>query len=775
MAVDVDQGTMVELEEGVKATYKEFLEWGLSRARKTNFPVDSLINVIFPQKNSYEIIRQFVGQFGPRKENKKRYSQAVRTWVVNNYNYNYSNSLKSILETSFGLSQLSSKEDVNEFRKMLGFNLSSYEGFLEECKARHIRPMDLFFYMSKIYKASKQSKIQTFANGPSTNSLHNTLISIKRFSHLPNHEMVIDAGIDEMSIDQENRPEYAVESLKFCCNLMLMEEQGVLTGPVSVMDSYLIGNSTLREWCETTIRTVRSISGYDHQTKKVMLFLAASILQKDELKEKLLSWKSLNYTYLRRQRKQYGPTGQVTWEGDLELLVNYGPNTFTLNCVNDNYQIVANRIEDHTLLLQALNELCRILGFETRSFFTRRALRPGSMYLSSSGKTILVSTSKGPTMNCLNITLSTRFKHLRLQDLDDFRVVVSSDSKVGSVFVNLEQRGERTATICHFPGTYYQASCPSRFKTSQDHWFRGIRFSTLLKNPDWFYNYRLPSMTDSQCTPFFRNDVNFETVLSQTTYDKGKVVEYLQVMDEINEEAFSITEKTIPMAGTAIATMDYNFDPTMNVNDLFRDEMLKIQSEGVFTNPEPEQAGMSWDDMVAEEEEMQAAREADGSQGSGTDDFFKAIGGKEDGIRFVRSMGYKRKARKANMQVISQMQQGHMIKERVLNMFFKNGSVTSENRRHLPHYYIWLNNHKSEMNINLAQELMRVVVNELRIAMGATEREIMRILSQASYRLEIPPTRVLNFVYNNEEDLYTQMSHTMLSPESDYEESIGDE
>nr|UYL95512.1 MAG: large protein [Guyuan tick virus 1] len=775
-AVDLTLGTQHELEEEIPATYEEFLTWGLQKAKLMDFPVNTMLNVIFPQKNSFEVIKQFVGQFGLKREAAKKYSQAVRTWVVNSYNYNFSNSLKAILETSFGLSQLSSKEDVNEFRKMLSFNLSSYEGFIQECQEKHVRPMDLFFYMSKIYKASKSTKVQTFAYGPSTSSLHNTLLSIKRFSHLPNHEMVLNTGLTPDEALNENRQDIKMETLKFCCNLLLMDSQNTISGPFNLIDACKIGTVSLRDWCETTIRGLKSISGFDFQTRKVATFVATQVLTPNELKEKLLSWNTLNYTYLKRQKKLVGANGTVTWEGDLKLLVNAGHNTFILNIVNDKHFLTTDRLDETDTLLQTLIELSRILSIDYRMFFSRRKLKQNDIFLSDNSKSLIVAQSKGPEQNCLNLTVSKAFKHLKLQDLDSFKVVTRNDERTGAVFVNLEQKGERTATICHFPGSYYPASSPRNLTVDDRFWFKGIRLSLILQNQDWFYNYRLPSLTEKNCTSFFRNDVNFEVVLSQTTSEKGRIVEYLQVMDEVNEEVFNIHNSTMPMAGTTVSVNNFELVEGMNVNQLFEEEMLKIQAEGAFSfAPVSEMEGLSWADMMDEEEDTKRDSQNFPSPTMDFDNLEGSLANNEDGIRFVRSMGYKRRARKANMQVISQMQLGHLLKERVLNMFFKNGAVTSEERKLLPHYYIWVKNHQDELGEMLSTELSRVLIVELQVTMGATEQELRRTLDTASARLEVPPPRAMNYLYGEQDDLFTMMSQTVQYTHERYEESEGSE
>nr|WLK77442.1 RNA-dependent RNA polymerase [Suillus luteus associated bunya-like virus 3] len=776
-AFDLDLGEVFNLEEQVKVTYKEFLHWGLKMAETANYPVKETLNLIFPQASSYEIVKHFVGKFGPHKESSRKHSQAVRTWTVNSYNYNFSNSLKSILETSFGMSQLSSKEDVNEFKKLLGFDLSTYEGFIEECKRKSIRPLDLFFYMSKIYRASKVSKIQAFASGPSTGTLHNTLISIKRFSHFPNQEIKLSVGLDEVTLQKENRPEHSIDTLKFCCNLLLMEAQEVISSPVDILSSCTIGGISLRSWAETAVRSIKNISGFDHQTKKVVTYVATQVLQPDEIKEKLLSWKTLNYTYLQRQRKRVDNSGNVHWDGDLSLLVNSGNDSFLVEVVNNQYRLRANRLNEPETLLQSLSELCRLLGFNLHDFFEKRLVRTNCYFLTENGKSLIQASADGSERLVLRLHLQRQFPYLRLVDLDNFKVVTERNHKSGAVYVSLEQRGERSATVCHFPGTYYPSTKPESLTIPDEVWFKGVRLCKLLKNSDWFYNYRLPAFGEEGTVKFLKEDVNLDVVLSQTTGDKQRIVEYLQVTEEVNEEAFNLYSQQIPMAGTAFEMAYPDIDSDFDVNELFRQEIEKVEATGTFAFvPMEELVSGDWADMIEEELEAKDLQEEldEVEEGSGDGpDLDGILGNQDDGIRFIRSMGYKKRGRRANFQVISLLQQGHMLKERVLNMFFKNSSVTSESGRNLPHYYIWLNRHKEEVGDQLKNELQRIIVDELRITMGATSKEIRSRLERADMRLELAPSRLMNYLFNEEADLYTQLSQAFLAPESDYEESLG--
>nr|UYL94504.1 MAG: RNA-dependent RNA polymerase [Leptosphaeria biglobosa negative single-stranded RNA virus 3] len=757
--VDLDLGVKSEVEEEVQVTYREFIEWGLQRASATPFPVKEMMHVLYPQASSYEVIKQFVGQFGLKRESSKKHSQAVRTWMTNSYNYNFTSSLKAILETSFGISQLSAQEDVKEFKKMIGMNMDSFEGFVQECTAKGIRPMDMFFYMSKIYKSSKASRVQAFANGPSTGSLHGTLISIKRFSHLPNTEMVMDLGMDPSETQAENRIDLRLEGLKYCCNLLLMQAQGSCSSTGNLLETCTIGSETMKEWCETSLRSIKSIQGMDHHTKKILTFVATQVFDNKELKEKLVSWKSLNYSYLRKQRK-VTLAGQTTWSGNLEVLVNSGNNTYTLKITGERHHLQARRIDDPQTLLNSLIELCRILSLDHRKFFIKRRLTPGSYYLSTNSKSLLACSTTGPVEVCLDINLTRNYRHMRLADFDTFSVQTSHDRKSGAVSVRLVQRSQSSATICHFPGSYYPCSKPRGLRVDSDAWYKGVRLHSLLQNEEWFHNYRLPALSDNETTKFFRNDVNFEVILSLDDSNKARIVEYLQVMDELNEELFTdVTQPTGYAVGSYNQT--YNFDELepFTINEIFAKAMDEIEMMQTYQVEKLQEGNLdSWADQAEEELE------------EGLDNLENALGTEEDQIKFVRSMGYVRPKRKANFQVISQLQHGYMLKDRVLNMFFKNNSITAEERRVLPHYFIWLRDNPQMLPKGLAESLSKMIIQELQLVMGATKQELLATLDFATSSLGQPPRKVINYISGEEEDLFTKLGKSVMYSHTRYDE-----
>jgi len=118
----------------IKLTFKDYIESIKSTIMSKSYSnsLRDYKTLIFPQHNSYEVVRSYVKVHGIRKTMNKMLSQSVRTWTLNNYNYNFSTSLKSMLETSFGLATTAPAEEVRELRKYIPFDLTGYQQFIDE-------------------------------------------------------------------------------------------------------------------------------------------------------------------------------------------------------------------------------------------------------------------------------------------------------------------------------------------------------------------------------------------------------------------------------------------------------------------------------------------------------------------------------------------------------------------------------------------------------------------------------------------------------------------
>nr|QJW70358.1 RNA-dependent RNA polymerase [Erysiphe necator associated negative-stranded RNA virus 9] len=722
---NVDTNEIEHSEVFTKSTYKQFLAAGIRKVEgdesKKN-SINSMIHVLYPNHASLEVVMQFVGRFGPVKTGDRKFSQAVRTWTVNNFNYEYTSSLKSILETSFGISHQSSKEDVSEFKSLIGMRLESLSGVVQECKTRGIRPLDLFFYMSKLHKNSRTSKVQAFGNGPSSNSLHMTALSLKKYNHVPGTITILDAGIDETELDAENSLSRNLDLVKQLNNFIVMRDTGVLTGSFKHDLGLMVGNFTLHDRCRTIIRSIKSISGFDNVTQKTLKMVACEVLDHSELREKLSTWKSLNYTYIRKQKKVVAPSGKIQWTGELQVLVSYEKECYTLIETSGKRYVKFKQINDLQSLYVSLKMMCRTLDMELSSFFLRRPCQPGDIYLSDSSKMLHISEIP-TTLNALRSIQTQFFAYKRISDMDSFRIIKDVNQKTREFQIYLRDNEGRSSTICHSNGNYYPVEISSDLTVSDDVYLMGVRLSRLLENTSWFYNYQLPSMTNEQSISFLKNDVCFEDLLSQDDLTMSRISEYIEVRDEVNEDAFSIMKNT----NRNIYGTDINVDDQtmMTLNEMFRQTMdnEKLPDELKQFNNE---IG-DW----AEEVENEVNR-----------DMIELEGELDQGenVKMVRAFGYSKPKPYRAMNTISTLQHGAVMKSRVLNCFFTERSVDREKLRQLPHMYMYLKtvHVKLENQDRIRRSLMDLLVKKLHESTGKPKSVLKNTMDKSSGSFVIP-------------------------------------
>ncbi|QKN84393.1 RNA dependent RNA polymerase [Rice Peribunya-like virus 1] len=758
---DMSTGKVEDIYEDIDLTYREFLIMGLKQSKELNLPVDDMLSVIYPQRNSFDVIRQFMGKFGLKRTNSKYFSQAVRNWVVNNFNYNFTSGLKDIIQTAFGQSQLASNADVEEFQALLGVKLNSIEDVLSECERSGIRPIDLFFYMNKIFRNVKQSKIQVFASGPSTNSLQRTLISIKKFNHLPNVTMFDQSGINMEAAEASRTLDKTIDELKFCCNLLMMEDQGYITGSQSVLSSVTFSGSTnLLDRTVANIRSIQGIQGFDLTTQKVLLYLISSIMGSKELKETLLKWRCLNYSYLRRQRKVINGS-QITWEGDLSLLVSSASDVFTVNMKNGYHYIEALRINDPTSILRDMRTICKMLDFDLSKFFTVVNCERGDFILSEDRRSVIQVQVESNNSTRLNLRYNKKFNHSRLIDYDDFKVIKEINQKDLSVEIYLQTRKERSATICHMVGSCYPVEVPSSTKIGDDLWCRGIRLNRLMANRDWFFNGRLPPMSDKESISFLRKDVNMDVVLSSDSTSRTQIVDYLQVHDEVNEEAFGImnAEEIFGRTGYNFTLEDFK---TGRIMEMFNQEVDKLANESFFLG--------SYEDIGDWAEEVEKEGEA------AMENLKDALGNEEDGIRLVRSLGSRVVKKRRNHMVMTSLQQGALMKKRILDMFFSMSSILSESKQSLPYYCLWvMDQPREDKSSKLMAEILNHIKQQIIISTGSNIEVVDTILARSNRSLKRSIPRLAAYLYNEDEDqddLYSMMATESQIADRDYAESI---
>ncbi|UTJ93941.1 RNA-dependent RNA polymerase [Rice dwarf-associated bunya-like virus] len=745
---DLENGEIKYHMTHMKTTYSEFLKKALKVCETSDsIDVSKMIPILFPQHNSFEVIRTFAGKFGATRTSMKKYSQSVRSWTVNNFNYEFTSSLKSIIETSFGQSHQSSIEDVNEMRSLVKMNLTSLEDFAEQCKSRSIRPLEMFYYMVKLHKNSKTTKIQAFGNGPSTTGLHMTIMSIKKFNHIPGTEVIMDHGVEEDQLVLENSISKQLDNIKLFYNLMIMNKIGFMDNYIKNDSFWVSKNRTLEEDCLTTIRSIKSITGYDLITQKTLKLVATELLEEDELKEKLISWKTLNYTYLKKQKRTITETGHVQWTGDLSVLVSSENECFTINEKSGHRYLVTNRVNDIGSIYRSLKEMSRTLDLQFNSFFTRKTMKVGDYYLSQSTKMIHESEVSSSNSNVLNLMIINNFPYKRLNDLTTFKVVTNHNKKTGEIQVFLSDREKRTSTICHSNGNYYPVEIPRNFCVADSITYLGVRLSRLLINKSWFYNYRLPIFSQSERLEFIKNDINLEIVMGLEDRDRQRINDYIEVREEVNEESFGLNKNPVieidgryyePQELTS-ETIAEIFNSTMQ-NEVLPDSII--------------QTDFDWYEDVIEEEEY-------GFQSLKIDD--------EEAIGVIKSIGYKKPKQRKAMHTISGLQQGGLLKSRILDLFFTSQNIKNERVSQLPHMYLWVKSVNDRINPQLCFELKAHIIKSISSSTGATKARVQTILESNSTQYHIP-IQTLDSIINNRSSQEIDMLDQILEEDRVYDD-----
>jgi AraC-like DNA-binding protein len=742
--LDLETGEETYISAECKMTYKDFLQSSIKRiqGKSKSQDISSILHLLYPQWQSYNVIEQFIGSFGPLRTSTKSFSQAVRNWASNTFNYEYSSSLKTILETGFGLSQLAAKEDVDEFRKLLGMKLESLDSFILDCKVKNIRPLDMFFYMTRLHKLSQSTKIQTFAFGPSTSSLHMTALSIKRYNHAPGATMMLDEGVEASLLEDETTMSGKLDLIKLYVNLKLMEKNDSLQGTQGSLNGFFFKGLDIDECVKTTLRSIKGVTGFDYTTQKILKFACSQLFKEDEFKSKLLSWKSMNYSYIKRQMKKYTASGSVQWVGELELLVNSGNDCFTLHEKNGKRYIKARRILDLETLLRSIKEVCKMLDFDHRTLFRSKISKIGDIYLSQGSKSLHVSESTGMKLSVLNISIIEDFKYKRLQDFDNFNIVTTHNSKSGCTEVFLKDGLQRSVTICHFTGVYYPVLIPQSLEVSDFVSYLGIKAHTLFKNRDWFYNGKLPTFGDSESVRFLKQDVDMSVVLSLRDNDLSRIKDYIETKDESYEEMFSLNLLGEPAGYVDQGITDEIIGSAENMMSLFRETFDKLEEEEIFGDKlEALPSITNWAEEMDEESERENAK----GMLTGLEDEI-------DGINYVRSFGYKKPAAKKNMAAISSLQQGSHIRGRILNQFFNGGSIFSEGLKTLPHKYLWINKIKDASNFRLLDAMQQIILERLSVAIGSSPRDIRHKLDTKNTNLSQSIPRLQAYLSGEELD-----------------------
>nr|QQO58802.1 RNA-dependent RNA polymerase [Fusarium poae negative-stranded-like virus 2] len=763
---------IVDLEKGTRdpeyfddlVTYRDFLERCKEMAEDLKFDIHEAKSLVFPQSDSFEVMRSFVGTFGALRATDKKFSQAVKTWTTNTYNYEFSNSVKSILETAIGIAQSAAKEEVEEMKKLIGFELKSIEQISDECKKKGIRPLDLYFYMTRILKVSSMKKAQVFASGPSTSSAHLTAINIKKFNHLPGMVMQLDAGISEDALAEENRMDNRIDVLKLFTNLRLMSHfNSTVSGKLeNYAGETVINNIDLTSWCETIVRSVKSIRSFDRVTQKVFRFVASQVLPESEYKEKLITWRVLNYTYVTKQKRVVTSNGKVTWTGPLRVLVNSGFECFeVLDCGDGNMSIRCNGIKESDNFFLSLKEISRVLGVSVSKFFRVRNISPGDYYRSDNKRSIIRAIEKpAGTREKLHISFDENFRYKSLTDFNSFRVLTEYNEKVGSLEVFLSDGRNRSATICHFTGSLFHMPVPHNVTLPESKTFLGVQLTYLLQNRDFFSNGRLPMSQNREAIRDLQAKIDWNILGRQKEFTSNRINSYLEVREEVNEEAFNITELVDHRSSIRGKNTNITEFKGETINEMFKNAMDQIGKEFF---------GSMTKDWSLEDDIEEAPEDFD---------FDKRINeSDEQALGIIKSLGYKRPSRKMNFGQIGLLQLGSVMLSSALDRFFKNGSILRESKKELPAYYVWLKSQEviGEQKI-MVDHLLNFILHTLDKTYGFSPIATKKVLEMKHLTLGKPLPimhSIIEGIDETSEDLLDSLLLAQEHGELDSEESGG--
>lgn len=684
----------------IKLTFKEYISTLYEAAKTDTISRETSIRefkpLLFPQYNSFDVVKQYVSNFGIRKDSHKMFSQSIRTWILNNFNYNFSNSLKAILETSFGMANKATRDDVMELRKAIPFDISTYEGFMENCRESNIRPLDLFFYLNKFYKNSNLKKAQVFATGPSTSSLNLTLSNLKRYNHLTGSIMELDVGLDMQQIETSTTLERDFEIMKLSFNMIMLETQKVITRgtqlnqPVKILKDCSIGNTTLYDLTETIIRKIQSISGFDNHIKRIIILLASYIMNKSEFLNRLIIWKQFSYTYVKRQNRSL----DGNWYGDLSVIVNMANECFTINQVGQYRFIETMRVNNPTDFNNALKRIFRILNFTETDFSILQTVKPHEWYFSNN----MVYESRAYIRNKqkINIHFMNEFKFKKLTDMTQFTVQYST-LKTGATIISLISKDdENKIEIAHFPGHYYPVEIPNKFKINEDLFINGLRGNKLFKNRKWFFDGRLFPFNTRGCIDILKNHLDLENMKELISNNRIKLEEYVNDMDYDQEEGYEDIADSNVITDLQLVR-DLNKQNTiMNKNINLKDMFLQAAKE--LAETESDYFKQTFDEITLMDQ-------------------FKEDAGIES---FVRALGQNKQRKKKDFYMITNLKLNVNFVNRILDLFFKGNSIMSESSRELPDYALHCRNIRCqpEANKRLVDMLHNYICQRISILVG---------------------------------------------------------
>nr|QJW70357.1 RNA-dependent RNA polymerase [Erysiphe necator associated negative-stranded RNA virus 4] len=702
-----------ETDKPIRMTYKEYMETLYQAQSNDQTNVREMKTLIFPQYNSFEVVKQYINVHGMRKPVTKMFSQSIRTWILNNFNYNFSSSLKSIMETAFGFTKSASTEDVQELRKVLPYNIDTMSEFISDCNEKNVRPLDVLMFTQRFYKTTQRKVAQVFATGPSTSSLNLTLMNLKRYNHIVGSVMDIDPTANERILEDQTSMAKDYELLKLGFNFCMLGTQGAATFEGSLdlepMDCVSFDGHSLSSKCESIIRGIKSINQLDQQSRKIVIFLASKILDKSEFRSKLVQWKQLSYTYIKTQKR----TDNGTWYGDLHVIVNYANECYTLNITSGYHYVECFRILDTNFFIQSLRKMCKILGLEFQSFFTMSNLQQGDYYLSN--KSIFISNFFSKNKTRLNLQQNPTFRYQRLNDISDFTICYKTLPS-GATVISMSSRRGGSIDVAHYPGHYYPTEVPRGAKVDSRMFINGLRSTILFKNRKWFFDGRLHPFTRREAVNVLKRHIRVGdmNMVDQTT--KTKLQEYaeeyeeavIENMNQMEDPSFGSFEE--PLLYKDLEKQNEIFDNSMSFKEMFQKAADELKAT-------------DWADDANEELDLESF--------------------KEELSAFVSALGQNKQKKKREFFTITNLRLNQSFTNRIMDLFFRGQSIVSEDKHALPDYARHcLDVLSRDRNNTLVLTLYKYIIGRLSDLMVRDRQDIESKLNRLSNNFRTLPRLV---------------------------------
>jgi len=711
----------------IRSTYSVYLKTLYEQSKPLEF--ESLKGMLFPQFQTYDSCISMVKKFSAGKLARKVMSQAVRTWVINNYNYQYTSSIKQIIETMLGMSEDARQEDVEEMKKFIPYDMSSVESFVNGCEQTNQKPLEVLHYIMRTYKLSNMRTVQSFAVGPNSTSFPNTVKILKKFNHMRNLTFDVD-GIDTIN---EMRPEATRgsrdEFLKFGFNMTMLELQGLLSLPDAT--SYCeVAGFNMKNQLTTMIRRIKKISGYTIQMRKLLTFLAGKLLDKHEFVRKLLDWTVFIFSYVETQKKVNN-----RWTGNLRVKVCYMAENF--DYVEDSFgkRLEFKDIKSPRDFNDALKILSQSLqGVSYESFFVEGRTRPGDYILNKGirlsgvtnawGKRLIADQRQDFVVTTIQTMIYGKFSWQQNKD--------KSHSLIYSPY-----RGH-SMTVLHMPGNYYPTEVPSSFVCPEELRISGIRLNLLFQNRSWFFDQRMPNLDLSSSVELILTAHYGEIV---RTKDMLKLQIRETIDEELNNEEYADDE-----------LFSDPYTSTVNLNNQ-AEELSSETIFQIFSNLRREE----FDEVIElsnEKIEDWAEDVADSIDEEPDENLMGVMESLEGVGLLVRSLGASKKKKIANAYSVQNLLRSTAMQSRLLNFCFKYNDISNESKRDLPdyakHVKLLIADDDSPLDKDYLKDLLELIYRTIMDITGKDKSRIDKVVDKLKPG-SIKPIKVLSFASNPED------------------------